>query len=138
MKDLHLKRTIPLLGIGTFALVGCGGRAMDEPGGEDEVGLVSDENFEEALLSSLLDYCQRQERCGSSDYDDPQDCAEYYASSTYDAFDLESTECRKRMLQALDCLAQQSCDDEAYYGCISELGSLSDLCSVYDYDDYEY
>lgn len=139
MKEFNLKRTIPLVGIGTFVLVGCGARTIDESGEGGSSDRLSDDNFDAALLSSFEDVCRRSERCGYSDYGDPEECAEYYSDNLDDGFDLGSRECRRLALDALDCVARQrSCDDSAYYACVDELFELGDVCGNYDdyYDEY--
>lgn len=134
MKELNLKRTIPLASLGAFVLVGCGGRSIDDTGGADSADPLSDEDFEDTLLESFEDFCVRQERCGYSNYESPTECAEYYIDSFDSSFDLESRACRRLAIDAIDCFASQTrCGQAAYAACYEEIIEFDERCRDYDY-----
>jgi hypothetical protein len=140
MKDLNLTRTIPLVGLGAFVLVGCGGRSIDDGSGSSRSDQLSDENFDDTLFESFEDLCAKQERCGDSSYSDASECAEYYVDGFDVNFDLDSRACRRLAIDAIDCLANQpGCDEVAFAACEEEIYDFGGRCADYgDYDYYDY
>lgn len=146
MKDLNLKRLIPVATFGALAAASCGGTVRNETTPADEFDrdeVANDpEAFETTADDLVQDYCRKAANCDESAYYSASACedeVEYYVDEYIDS---STPECRLALVDVLACLADNvSCLDEyaAYYACEEERSELYyTACSFYYYYDYDY
>lgn len=157
MKELDIRRLIPLAALGSFSFIGCGGRAsldpdpsLSEPGAPGgtpaETPTKPDApgyTFEAAVETLAEDICRKDRDCDPSDfgrkYASFSDCAEEVVKSVDEAFELTIEQCRDLVINVLSCVNDHHYCDENHDDCNGEVYALvEENCLIADYYEYDY